>query len=181
MQRITAISGSLRRASYNSAALLAAMELAPPGVQIERVEIRDLPHYDDDLWQAGATPAVHAFRDAIARADAVLLVTPEYNYSIPGVLKNAIDWASRGTDQPFNGKPCAIMGASRGLIGTARGQYHLRQILVCMNAFAVNKPEVMIGGAADKFDASGALVNEDTRRLIAALLAELIRLAGKLR
>jgi chromate reductase, NAD(P)H dehydrogenase (quinone) len=170
---VAALVGSLRKASYNRMALNAAIELAPAGMSIEPVGIGDLPHYDDDVRLAGYPPEVERLRTALTRADAILFVTPEYNYSIPGVLKNAIDWASRPPSQPFDGKPVAIMGASGGLLGTARAQYQLRQMLVFLNAFPVNKPEVMIGQAASKFDEDGRLADETTRDLIRQLLGSL--------
>lgn len=171
--RVAGISGSLRKGSYNTAVLRAAMELAPEGMQIEPLEIRDLPLYDDDVKAAGYPSSVEVFRARLAAADAVLFVTPEYNYSIPGVLKNAIDWASRPPSQPFDGKPVGIMGVSGGLLGTARAQYHLRQMLVFLNAFPINKPEVMIGQAAQKFDADLRLTDEPTRGFVRAHLEAL--------
>jgi chromate reductase len=136
--RIAGISGSLREKSFNTAALRAAIELAPEGVTIEAVGIGDLPLYNDDVRVAGYPATVEAFRTRLAEADAILFVTPEYNYSISGVLKNAIDWASRPPNQPFDGKAVGIMGASPGVIGTARAQYHLRQMLVFLNAYPIN-------------------------------------------
>jgi chromate reductase len=173
--KILAVSGSLRRASFNSAALRAAKELAPEGVEVTIFEgLRDIPPYDDDARTGtGFPPAVAAFRAAVKAADAVLFASPEYNYSISGVLKNAIDWASRAPDQPFDGKPIGIMGASGGLLGTARAQYDLRKICVFLNAHVLNKPEVMIGQAAQKFDAQGVLTDETTRGLIAQQMAAL--------
>lgn len=164
--RVLGISGSLRAKSFNTWALRAACELAPEGMVIEVAEIGDLPFYNDDVRMAGYPEPVQRFRSRLSAADAVLFVTPEYNYSIPGVLKNAIDWASRPPDQGFDGKPVAIMGASAGALGTARAQYHLRQMLVFLNAFPVNKPEVMIGGAAAKFDESGRLTDSSTQDFI---------------
>lgn len=178
--KIVALSGSLRRASLNTAAVRAAQELAPAGTVIEIAEIGGLPHYDDDLRAAGYPAGVQRFRDQLAGADALLIVTPEYNYSIPGVLKNAIDWASRPPSQPFDGKAVAIMGASPGLLGTARAQYQLRQMLVFLNAHPINKPEVMIGQAAAKFDAEGRLVDEATRDMIRQMLASLTAWAQRL-
>ena len=169
--KIVGMSGSLRKGSYNSAALRAAQGLVPEGVTLEIAEIGDLPLYNDDLREAGYPPPTERLRRQIAEADAVLFVTPEYNYSVSGVLKNAIDWASRPPNQPFEGKPIAIMGASGGLFGTARAQYHLRQMMVFLNAFPVNKPEVMIGQAQNKFDAAGNLTDEPTREFIRKLLA----------
>ena len=171
--QVIGISGSLRRDSFNSAALRAAQALAPEGMTIERAEIGDLPLYDEDVRAAGFPAPAERLRAQIAAADAVLLVTPEYNYSISGVLKNAIDWASRPPSQPFEAKPVAIMGASPGLFGSARAQYHLRQMLIFLNAMPVNRPEVMIGQAQNKFDADGNLTDEPTREFIRKLLVAL--------
>ncbi|HEX7315664.1 MAG TPA: NAD(P)H-dependent oxidoreductase [Pyrinomonadaceae bacterium] len=111
----------------------------------------------------------------IREADAVLFVTPEYNYSIPGVLKNAIDWASRPYgDSAWSGKPAAIMGASIGTIGTARAQYHLRQVMVFLNMFPINQPEVMIGNASERFDSEGNLTDEQTRGYVGRLVQSLV-------
>ncbi len=170
---VIGISGSLRKGSFNSAALRAAQGLAPEGMTIERAEIGDLPLYNDDVRAAGFPPPAERLRAQIAAADAVLLVTPEYNYSISGVLKNAIDWASRPPNQPFEAKPVAIMGASPGLFGSARAQYHLRQMLIFLNAMPLNRPEVMIGQAQNKFDADGNLTDEPTREFIRKLLVAL--------
>jgi chromate reductase len=171
--RVTGLSGSLRKGSYNTAALRAAQALAPEGMIIDIAAIGDLPLYDEDVRQAGFPAPAARLRSQLAAADAVLFVTPEYNYSVSGVLKNAIDWASRPPDQPFDGKPVAIMGASGGLLGTARAQYHLRQMLIFLNAFPLNKPEVMIGQASTKFDKAGNLTDEATRDFIRKLLASL--------
>ncbi len=171
--KVVGLSGSLRRGSFNSAVLRAAQAMAPEGMTIETAEIGDLPLYNDDLRAAGYPPPVERLRSELAGADAVLFVTPEYNYSIPGVLKNAIDWASRPPNQPFDGMPVAIMGASPGLLGTARAQYHLRQMLVFLNAFPLNKPEVMIGQAGSKIDENGSITDEPTREFIAKLLVSL--------
>jgi chromate reductase, NAD(P)H dehydrogenase (quinone) len=170
---VIGISGSLRKGSFNTAALRAAQGLAPEGMTIERAEIGDLPLYNDDVRAAGFPPPAERLRAQIAAADAILLVTPEYNYSISGVLKNAIDWASRPPSQPFEAKPVAIMGASPGLFGSARAQYHLRQMLIFLNAMPVNRPEVMIGQAQNKFDADGNLTDEPTREFIRKLLVSL--------
>jgi len=171
--KVLGISGSLRKGSFNTMALKTAQGLAPSGVTIEIAEIADLPLYNEDVRAQGFPPVVQALRDKILKADALLFVTPEYNYSVSGVLKNAIDWASRAPDQPFNGKPVAIMGASAGVLGTARAQYHLRQTCVFLNMFPVNKPEVMIGQAQTRFDASGKLTDETTSGLIKQLLESL--------
>jgi len=179
--RVVGISGSLRAGSYNTAALRAAIALAPEGMTIEAAEIGDLPHYNDDVRLAGYPPEVQRFRDQLAAADAVLFVTPEYNYSIPGVLKNAIDWASRPPSQPFDNMPVAIMGASMGVLGTARAQYQLRQMLVFLNAFPLNKPEVMIGAAQTKFDEAGQLTDATTADFIRSLLGALATWTNRLR
>ncbi len=179
--RVLGISGSLRKGSYNTAALRAAQELAPEGMIIETAAIVDLPHYDDDLRAAGYPPEVARFRAQVASADAVLFVTPEYNYSIPGVLKNAIDWASRPPEPAFSDKPVAIMGASGGIFGSARAQYQLRQMLVFLNAHPINKPEVMIGQAPTKFDEAGNLTDEQTKQFIRDLLLSLAVWTRRLR
>jgi chromate reductase len=172
--RIFAFCGSLRKGSYNRMALRAAEELAPGGVTFDSFDIGRLPLYNEDLRAQGFPPAVEELREQIRSADAILFVTPEYNYSVPGVLKNAIDWASRPPDQPFNRKPAAIMGASPSMLGSARAQYHLRQICVFLNIFLVNQPEVLIAGANNKFDAEGRLTDEPTRKFVGQLLQALV-------
>ncbi len=168
--KILGISGSLRAGSLNSAALRAAVGLAPAGMSIELCDIGDLPLYNEDERAKGFPAPVERLRAQIKAADGLLIATPEYNYSIPGVLKNAIDWASRPPEQPFDGKPVAIMGASPGALGTGRAQYHLRQCFVFLNGHVLNKPEVMIGGAGAKFNSSGALTDQTTRDFLAAML-----------
>jgi chromate reductase, NAD(P)H dehydrogenase (quinone) len=179
---VLGIAGSLRTGSYNAAALRAARDLAPEGMIVEAAEIGDVPLYDEDVRAQGFPAPVQRLRNRIADADALLFVTPEYNFSVPGVLKNAIDWASRPPDQPFNDKPTAIMGAGPGLFGTARAQYHLRQILGGLNAQLLNKPEVMIREAKARFDEAGNLTDEGTRehvrKLLEALAAWTLRLRG---
>jgi chromate reductase, NAD(P)H dehydrogenase (quinone) len=172
---ILGIVGSLRRDSFNRSAFRAAQELAPEGTSIELLEIDGLPGFNQD--DEGNPPAkVTEMKQRIRNADAILFVTPEYNYSVPGVLKNAIDWASRPYgDSAWTGKPVAIMGASVGMLGTARAQYHLRQIFVFLNMHPVNQPEVMISKAATRFDEMGNLTDEKTRKLIQQLLQELVR------
>ena len=181
--KVFGVSGSLRRGSYNSAALRAARELAPAGMEVEIYEgLRDIPPYDDDVRQERGYPApVEDLRARLKAADALLIVTPEYNYSMPGFLKNAIDWASRPPDQPLNEKPVGIISASPGIFGGARAQYHLRQSLVFLNCFLVNKPEVMIGGAAQKFDAAGNLTDDTTKDFIRQLLQSLAALTRRLK
>lgn len=179
--RVAALCGSLRKESYNAAALRYAIEAAPEGMTIVPAEIGDLPHYNDDIRQEGYPASAERLRKALAEADAVLFVTPEYNFSVPGVLKNAIDWASRPPKPPFEGKPVAIMGASGGQVGTARAQYDLRKMLVFLNAFPVNKPEVFINFAANKFSAEGVLTDETARDLIKKLLIALQDWTNKMR
>lgn len=178
--RVLGISGSLRQGSYNGALLRAAQELAPDGMVIEAFDLAPIPLYNDDVRLDGYPPEVEDFRTRIRRADALLFVTPEYNRSIPGVLKNAIDWASRAPDQPFDDKPVAIMGASPSALGTAFANHHLRQILVYLNAHMLNGPEVLVGGAGAKFDAQGRLTDETTRGFVASHLAGLMRLVRRL-
>lgn len=179
--RIVGFSGSLRTGSYNTAALKVAQSLAPEGVSIDIVDISQLPLYNNDADRDGPPEAVKTFLAQVANADGFLFVTPEYNYSVSAPLKNAIDWASRGRPQPFNDKAAAIMGASMGALGTARAQYHLRQIGVFLNLHFVNKPEVMIGAAHTKFDAEGNLTDETTRTFIQQLVESLVKLARRLK
>jgi len=170
---ILSLCGSLRKGSYNKAALRAAAALAPADVKLESFDIAPIPLYNEDVRAAGFPPVVEELRRKIAAADAILFVTPEYNYSMPGVLKNAIDWASRPPDQPFNDKPMAVMGASPSMLGSARAQYHLRQSMVFLNGHFLNKPEVMIATAQTKFDADGNLTDETAKGLIRQLLENL--------
>ncbi|HXZ00250.1 MAG TPA: NAD(P)H-dependent oxidoreductase [Stellaceae bacterium] len=167
------ISGSLRKASFNTAALRAAAELVPEGMTLEIADIGDIPVYNEDVREKGYPPEVQEFREQIGAADALLFATPEYNYSISGVLKNAIDWASRPPNPPLIGKPVGIMGATGSLWGTTRAQYHLRQCFVFLNMFPVNKPEVLIAQAPNKFDAAGKLTDQQTRDIIAQLMVAL--------
>lgn len=172
--RILGIAGSLRQESYNRGALRAATELVPEGATIEIFELDGIPGFNQDEEQ-NPPEKVAELKRRIREADAILFVTPEYNYSIPGVLKNAIDWASRPYGMSaWNGKPAAIMGASIGGIATARAQYHLRQMMVFLNMFPVNQPEVMIGNAAEKFDEQGNLTDETTKDFIRQLLQNLV-------
>ena len=171
--KVLGICGSLRNGSFNRMALRVAQELAPAGMKVDVADISAFPLYNEDVRAQGFPPPVQTFRDQIAAADALLFVTPEYNYSMSGVLKNAIDWASRPPNQPFDGKPVAIMGASGGVQGTARAQYHLRQTCVFLNMFPVNKPEVMIPQAQNRFDAEGRLTDETAKGLIKQLMESL--------
>lgn len=178
---VLGICGSLRRGSINRAALEAAIEEAPDDVRVTVAEIGDIPLYNEDLREKGLPAAVTRLRRQIAEADAILFASPEYNYSIPGVLKNAIDWASRPPDQPFAGKPAAVMGASPGMIGTARAQYHLRQCAVFLDLRMLARPEVMIGGAGSKIDDAGRLTDEETRKRLRQLLEALAAWTRQLR
>jgi len=171
--KILGISGSLRKGSYNSSLLRTAQTLAPGGVTIEIADISDIPLYNEDVREQGYPPSTLRFREQIRAADALLFVTPEYNYSVPGVLKNAIDWASRPPDQPFAGKFAGVMGASMGATGTARAQYHLRQIGVFLDLHFMNRPEIMVAAAHEKFDAQGNLTDETTRNYVQKFLAAL--------
>jgi chromate reductase len=168
--KVLGISGSLRKASFNTMALKAAQKLAPEGMTIEIADISQIPLYNEDLKAVGNPEPVEILRQQIKAADGVLFVSPEYNYSIPGVLKNAFDWASRPPEQPFNEKPGAIMGASPGMLGTARMQYDMRKSAIFVNMFMMPRPEVMIAKAAEKFDAEGNLIDEKTRQVIADFL-----------
>lgn len=172
--RILGVAGSLRKASYNRAALRAAKELAPPGSEIEIFELEGIPPFNqDEEWNPH--PRVAKFKERIRAADAILIVTPEYNYSVPGVLKNAIDWASRPYgDSAWERKPVAVMGASIGSLGSARAQYHLRQSFVFLNMYPLNRPEVMISNAGSRFDEQGSLTDEETRKRIQKLLEALV-------
>ena len=178
---ILGIAGSLRKASLNRAALRAAQQLAPEGVAVEIFELDGIPPYNQDL-DANPPESVTELKRRVKAADAILFVTPEYNYSIPGVLKNAIDWASRPYgDNAWEGKPVAVMGASAGAQGTSRAQYHLRQCFVFLNMHTINKPEVFIANAAQKFDAEGNLTDEKSREMIGRLLESLAAWTRKLR
>jgi len=174
MTRILGIAGSLRRDSFNKWTLRAAQKLAPQGASIEIFDLDGIPPFNQDDEKNPPSKVVD-FKKKIREADAILFATPEYNYSVPGVLKNAIDWASRPYgDNAWAKKPVAIMGASPGALGTARAQYHLRQMFVFLDMYAVNQPEVMIANAAQRFDAQGNLTDETSRKLIQQLLQNLV-------
>lgn len=176
--QVLGISGSLRRGSYNTALLKVAAGLAPEGMRIEIADISGIPIFNADQMES-EPEAVRSFKERIAKADALLIATPEYNYSIPGVLKNAIDWASKpGDTSPLVGKPVAIMSASTGMIGGERAQLHLRQIFIALDMRAVNRPEVIVTFAAQKIDAEGNLSDQHAKELIAELLKALARLVG---
>jgi chromate reductase len=171
---VVVICGSLRKGSYNRMILNTLPELAPDGMTIrESPSIGGIPLYDADLQQSAGLPdTVTALAGAIGAADGVIIISPEYNYSVPGVLKNAIDWVSRMPNQPFVQKPLALQSASGGMLGGARAQYHMRQIMVFLDAYVLNRPEVMMGGASAKVDETrGIVADEPTRKVIKAQLA----------
>ena len=174
---VLAISGSLRRASRNTALLRAAQELAPDGMKVGITSLDDLPMYNwDEEQEHGYPDSVVRFRTEIADADALLIATPEYNYSVTGALKNALDWASRGgSDAPITDKPAAILGAG-GRLGTARSQEHLRLMLRHNNLQVVTNPEVLVAFAGDKFDDDLNLTHDRTRDQIRRLLLALERI-----
>jgi chromate reductase len=169
---VAGIVGSLRKVSLNRWLYNASVELAPPGMDLTEAPIGELPLYNEDIDVNGGPPPVRAFRQHILDADGLLFVTPEFNYSIPGALKNAIDWASRPTGRSvIYGKPAAVMGAAAGRSGTMRAQIHLRQIFVPLNIQGLNKPEIFVTYAREKFDDNGRLVDEDFRGQVAAQMA----------
>jgi chromate reductase, NAD(P)H dehydrogenase (quinone) len=174
--RVVAFAGSLRRRSYNRALVAAAESLAPGGMTIEMVEIGGLPFYNADLEAEGDPEAVTAFKAALNGADGVLIATPEYNDGIPGVLTNAIDWASRLPGRaPLAGKPVALMGASPSQVGTARAQLHLRQLLGHVHARVLPPPELLVALAYQRFADDLRLTHEPTRAVLATLLERFSR------
>jgi chromate reductase len=177
---ILGFAGSLRQGSYNKALLRAATELVPQDANLEIFDLEGIPPFNQDL-EKSMPPKVKEFKAKIKSADAILMVTPEHNYSIPGVLKNAIDWASRPYgDNSFTGKPVAVMSASTGMLGGARAQYHLRQVLVFLDMYPINKPEVFLTFANQKFDDKGRLTDEKAKELIKELLTALVTWTRKL-
>ncbi len=175
--KILGIVGSLRKNSYNHFALKAAQELLPDGAVLNLFELHDIPIFNQDD-EIAMPAAVQQFRQQILAADAILFATPEYNYSVAGVLKNAIDWASRPFgESAWTGKPAAVMGASPSSQGTVHAQFHLRQILVALDMPTVNQPEVMIGNAAQRFGPDGRLTDERIRQSVQTLLETLVQLA----
>jgi len=178
---ILGFAGSLRKGSYNKALLRAALELLPKGVKLEIFNLEGIPPFNQDL-ETRMPLRVKEFKARIKAADAILIATPEYNYSVSGVLKNAIDWASRPYgDNSFEGKPVAIMSASIGMLGGARAQYHLRQTLVFLDMHPVNRPEVIVTFASEKIDEKGILRDKETRKLVKELLKSLIAWTQKLK
>lgn len=179
--KLLGISGSLRKQSYNSGALRAIPSLLPDGMTFEVAELADVPFYNADVEQIGFPEAVKDFRARAAGADALIFAVPEYNFSLPGVLKNALEWLSRPPNPPVNGKPCAVFGASVSPLGTARGQFHFRHVCVSLNMVAVNVPHVDITNAKTKFDAQSLLTDTASLDALRQLLQELKNLTLRLR
>ena len=171
MTTIVGLCGSLRAASYNRMLMRLAEGVMPASMKLQALEWREVPVFDADVLARGMPPLVSSLREQVRRADGILIVTPEYNFSIPGGLKNLIDWLSRGEDQPFAGKPAAILTASPGPVGGARVQYDLRKVLLFVNAMTLVKPEVFVGNVASKFNAEGECTDETTRKFVTAQMA----------
>lgn len=179
--KILGFAGSLRAGSYNKSLLRAAGEMLPNVSILEIFDLADIPPYNQDI-EMDMPPKVKEFKSKIREGDAILIATPEYNYSVPGALKNAIDWASRPYgDNSFDGKPVAIMSASPGMLGGVRAQYHLRQSFVYLNMYPVNGPDVVVNFAQQKFDANGNLVDQDTRKFLGQLLQNLVNWTRRLK
>jgi chromate reductase len=169
--RICGLAGSLRAGSYNRALLRAARDLAPAGLSLEIFDLAEVPLYNGDVEAQGDPEGVARLKAAIAGADGVLMATPEYNHGVPGVMKNAVDWASRPPrGAPLGGKPVGIIGASPGMTGSARGQSQLRQAFEFTNSYCMPQPEILVFKAHEKFDADGKLIDETTTRYLAAYL-----------
>jgi chromate reductase len=174
--RIVALCGSLRRQSYNGMLMHTALEALGPSVQGEVLSWADVPPFNaDDLETHGAPEAVQRLRELIHQADGVLLVTPEYNFALPGMFKNALDWLSRGSDQPFARKPVALLSATTGPLGGARVQNEARRVLLFLNAMVLQKPEIYVGNVASKFDAQGRCTDEITRQFVNDQMAAFVR------
>jgi chromate reductase len=169
--KILTICGSLRKASTNRMAMNLAAEVAPQDLVFEEAEIRTLPHFDDDEFAKGFPAAAVALRDKIRAADGIFFACPEYNHSLSGVLKNAIDWASRPPDQPFAGKPVTVMSATAGQQGGGRAQYHLRAVMLSLLVYFMPKPETFIGFAPTKFDKEGKCTDATTRKFVTEHMA----------
>jgi chromate reductase, NAD(P)H dehydrogenase (quinone) len=168
---VLAISGSLRAGSFNTHLLRAVASRAPDTLRLDIITPRGVPLYDGDVEQRdGIPPIVEDLKERVRAADALVIATPEYNFSVPGVLKNMIDWLSRGENQPFNGKHIGIMGASTSLVGTARAQYHLRMTLQALEGIVMPRPEIFVSRAGDKFASDGTLTDEATEKLIGTWL-----------
>lgn len=172
---VLGIAGSLRAASYNLGLLRAATELLPAGTSLEIVTLQDIPPYSADVQNQGDPGPVEELKRRIADADVVLVATPEYNYSIPGVLKNTIDWVSRPPKtSPLRKKPVGIMGASGGESGTIRAQLALRQVFLYLDGYVMVQPELRVTNSASRFDAKGELIDEELRERLRIYLAALI-------
>jgi chromate reductase len=176
--QFAAISGSLRKESYNTKVLKYLQKISPENSVIEQISIADIPIYNFDLHENFFPEQVEKLCDAIKNADAFIIVTPEYNYSIPGVLKNVIDFLSKHPSKPFDKKAVGIISASPSLLGGIRAQYHLRQILVAVNAMAMNTPEVVITAVNTKFDEDGNLTDEKTTAFLKKFIIELADFAA---
>jgi len=171
--RVLGFAGSLRKKSYNKELLATAGRLMPDGMALEMFDLAGIPLYNEDVYEQGFPPTVEELRKKIAAADALIIAMPEYNFSMAGVLKNTIDWVSRPPAQPFKDKPVAIMGASVGVWGTIRGQYHLRQVLGCLEAHVLHRPEIMVAQVNTKIDAEGRIVDQTTLDLLKTQMAAL--------
>jgi chromate reductase, NAD(P)H dehydrogenase (quinone) len=179
--KLLGISGSLRAYSYNSGALSVIASVLPDGMEFDAASLADLPFYNADVEQRGFPAAVESFRSKVAGADALIFAVPEYNFSVPGVLKNALRMVVTTPNSPTNGKPCAVFGASVSPLGTARGQFHFRHICVSLNMIPVNAPHVDITNAKTKFDEQGRLIDQASVDLIRQLVGELRNLTIRLR
>jgi chromate reductase, NAD(P)H dehydrogenase (quinone) len=178
--KVLGFAGSLRQGSYNKALLRSAADLVSDDMQLEIFDLEGIPPFNQDIEQ-NMPDKVKEFKTKIREADAILIATPEYNFSVPGILKNSIDWASRPYgDNPFDGKPVAIMSASPGMLGGANAQFHLRQTCVFLNMYPINKPLVIVTFAQDKFDANGKLLDNNTKKFLGQLLENLAKWTRKL-
>lgn len=169
--KVVGLCGSLRSASYNAMALRLAGECMPATMTMEVLDWRDVPPFDADILAQGMPDSVTSLREQVRSADAVLIATPEYNFSIPGMLKNTLDWLSRGDDQPFQRMPVALLSAATGPLGGARVQYELRKVLLFLDALVLSRPEVFIGQASGKFDPRGCCIDAPTREFVTRQMA----------
>jgi chromate reductase len=179
--KLLGVSGSLRKQSYNSGALRAIASILPKGVSFKTAEISQLPFYSADVEQTGLPDTVKEFRAEVAASDALIFAVPEYNFSLPGVLKNALEWLSRPPNPPANAKPCAVFGASVSPLGTARGQFHFRHVAVSLNMHVVNLPHVDIANAKSKFDVESQLSDQASLESLKQLVTELQLLTSRVR
>ncbi len=170
--KIVAICGSLRSESYNKKLLAEAIKLLPEEFEVEVFDIGSFPLYNEDLEENGLPAEVELFKQAIEKAEAVLIASPEYNYSVPGVLKNALDWASAPDDKPLSRKPVGIIGASTGFAGTARMQFHLKSVLLDLNMYVLPKPDLYVTFSEEKFDSTGKLTDSKTQESLVRFIAE---------